>query len=318
MLRDLSIYFPEVREQFELADRVLADRLPKPLSTYVFPPPSFSPEEQVAREQALTQTSIAQPALGAAGLGLFRLLQALGLRPDMVAGHSYGEYVALCSAGVFSEEVLYRLSEARGRCIIEAAGQDLGTMAAVTEGWERIDDLLKPIEGVWIANANAPRQTVISGTRQGVGQAIQLLEAHSIQVRPIPVACAFHSPIVAGARDKLAAVLSRLTFGAPQLEVFSNSTASPYPAKPEAIGALLAEHLVKPVRFASQVEAMYRAGARIFVEAGPRNILTSLVDQILGDRDHLAVALDGAEPGRRSPSPSCPGTAGYPRRFAQT
>jgi acyl transferase domain-containing protein/NAD(P)-dependent dehydrogenase (short-subunit alcohol dehydrogenase family) len=294
MLRDLSIYFPEVREQFELADRVLADRLLEPLSTYVFPPPSFSPEEQVAREQALTQTSIAQPALGAAGLGLFRLLQALGLRPDMVAGHSYGEYVALCSADVFSEEVLYRLSEARGRCIIEAAGEDLGTMAAVTEGWERIDDLLKPIDGVWIANANSPRQTVISGTRQGVGQAIQLLEAHSIQVRPIPVACAFHSPVVAGARDKLAAVLSRLAFGAPQLEVFSNSTASPYPAKPEAIGALLAEHLVKPVRFASQVEAMYRAGARIFVEAGPRNILTSLVDQVLGDRDHLAVALDGA------------------------
>ena len=91
--------------------------------------------------------------------------------------------------GVFSEEVLYTLSEARGRCIIEAADQDLGTMAAVAEGQERTTEVLQSVEGVWIANVNAPRQTVISGTRQGVAQAIERLKQQGIQARlfPLPV-----------------------------------------------------------------------------------------------------------------------------------
>jgi acyl transferase domain-containing protein/NAD(P)H-dependent flavin oxidoreductase YrpB (nitropropane dioxygenase family)/NAD(P)-dependent dehydrogenase (short-subunit alcohol dehydrogenase family)/acyl carrier protein len=296
MLRDLAIHFPEVRERFELADRALADRLPERLSFYVFPRPHFSPEEQQARQRALTQTNIAQPALGAAGLGLCRLLQRLGVQPDMLAGHSYGEYVALCSAGVWSEEALYNISEARGRCIIEASGQDLGTMAAVTEGPERIADVLKSVEGVWIANINAPRQTVISGTRRGVEQAIECLANQGIQTRPIPVACAFHSPVIAPARDRLAMALSAMEFSVPQLQVFSNASAAPYPGDSKAIAALLAEHLISPVRFANEVEAMFDAGARLFVEVGPRNILASLTGQILADRPHIAIASD--TPGR--------------------
>jgi acyl transferase domain-containing protein/NAD(P)-dependent dehydrogenase (short-subunit alcohol dehydrogenase family) len=294
MLRELATLFPQVRTCFEHANRILAGRLPERLSSYIFPPPRFSPEEERACQQALIQTNVAQPALGAASMGLFHLLQTLGVRPDLVAGHSYGEYIALCSAAVFNEEVLYTLSEARGRCIFEAADQDLGTMAAVAEGQARITEVLQSLTGVWIANVNAPRQTVISGTRQGVAQAIERLGQHGIQARPIPVACAFHSPVIAPARDRLATVLSRLKFGVPQVQVFSNASAAPYPDDPPAIAALLAEHLVSPVRFADEVDAMYGAGTRIFVEIGPRNVLTSLTKQTLGNRAHLAVALDAA------------------------
>ncbi|MGH3114724.1 MAG: acyltransferase domain-containing protein, partial [Gaiellaceae bacterium] len=133
MLRDLAVCFPEVREAFELADGVLTERLERPLSSYVFAPSAFSPDDERERARALTQTDRAQPALGAAEMGLSRLLDALGVRPAMVAGHSYGEYVALCSAGVIAEDVLYDLSEKRGRCIVEAAEHDLGAMAAVSE-----------------------------------------------------------------------------------------------------------------------------------------------------------------------------------------
>jgi acyl transferase domain-containing protein len=294
MLCELATLFPQVRTCFEHADRILAGRLPERLSSYIFPPPRFSPEEERACQQALTQTNVAQPALGAASMGLFHLLQTLGVRPDLAAGHSYGEYTALCSAAVFSEEMLYTLSEARGRCILEAADQDLGTMAAVAEGQERITEVLQSLTGVWIANVNAPRQTVISGTRQGVAQAIERLGQHGIQARPIPVACAFHSPVIAPARDRLATVLSHLKFEVPQVPVFANASAAPYPDDPPAIAALLAEHLVSPVRFADDVEAMYGTGARIFVEIGPRNVLTSLTKQTLGNRAHLAVALDAA------------------------
>ena len=100
--------------------------------------------------------------------------------------------------------------------------------------------------------------------------------------------------MIAPARDRLANVLSHVEFGVPQLAVFSNASAAPYPDDPQAIAALLAEHLVSPVRFADEVEAMYGAGARIFVEVGPRNVLTGLTKQILGNREHLAVASDAA------------------------
>ena len=292
MLRELTGYFPEVRQRFEIADRVLAHLLPRSLSSHVFPPPRFSQDEERTCQQSLTYTTIAQPALGAADLGLCYLLQCFGIKPGMVAGHSYGEYVALCSAGVFSEQLLYTLSEARGRFITESGSQDLGTMAAVSERRERVAEILDSVEGIWIANVNAPQQTVISGTRQGVEKAVKRLEACGVQARPIPVACAFHSPLIAQARDRLAQLLSMYELSTPEVEVFSNTTAAPYPTESKGIVTILADHLVQPVNFLGQVEAMYQAGARIFVEVGPRNILTGLTEQILAERKYLAVASD--------------------------
>ena len=292
MLRELAGYFPEVRQRFEIADRILAHLLPRALSSHVFPPPRFSQDEERACQQSLTYTTIAQPALGAADLGLFYLLQCFGIKPAMVAGHSYGEYVALCSAGVFSEQLLYTLSEARGRFIVESGSPDLGTMAAVSERSEQVAEILESVEGIWIANVNAPRQTVISGTRQGVENAVKRLESCGVQARPIPVACAFHSPLIAQARDRLAQLLSTHQFATPEVEIFSNTTAAPYPMDPQGIVTILGDHLVQPVNFLGQVESMYQAGARIFVEVGPRNVLTGLTEQILAERRHLAVSSD--------------------------
>jgi acyl transferase domain-containing protein/NAD(P)H-dependent flavin oxidoreductase YrpB (nitropropane dioxygenase family)/NAD(P)-dependent dehydrogenase (short-subunit alcohol dehydrogenase family)/acyl carrier protein len=292
MLRDLAIQFPEVRRLFELGDQVLAGQLAKPLSAYIFPPSSFSPEESRAQQQALTQTNVAQPALGVADLAMFRILQALDLQPDFAAGHSYGEYVALAAAGVLSEEALIALSEARGRFIVEAAGDEPGIMAAIEAERDVVSRGIEGIEGVNLANSNAPKQTVISGSREAVEKAVQHLSAQGLVARVIPVACAFHSPIVAPAQERLAKFLSTADLAEPQITVFSNTTAAPYPVEPAAIASRLVEHLVRPVEFMREIEAMYAAGARIFVEVGPRGILTSLVDQILGDRPRLAVASD--------------------------
>jgi acyl transferase domain-containing protein/NAD(P)H-dependent flavin oxidoreductase YrpB (nitropropane dioxygenase family)/NAD(P)-dependent dehydrogenase (short-subunit alcohol dehydrogenase family)/acyl carrier protein len=292
MLRELTIQFPEAWRVVELGNRVLAGKLAKSLSAYIFPPCSFSPEEKRAQQQALTQTNVAQPALGVAGLAMFRVLQSLGLSPDFVAGHSYGEYVALAAAGVFTEEGLIALSEARGRFIVEAAGEEPGVMAAVEAEAEVVSRSLNGIAGVNIANSNAPRQTVISGSRSGVEEAVERLSARGITARMIPVACAFHSPIVAPAQQQLAEFLSTVELTEPQITIFSNTTAAAYPIEPAAISARLLEHLVRPVEFMHEIEAMYAAGARIFVEVGPRGVLTSLADQILGDRPRLAVASD--------------------------
>lgn len=296
MLSELAIHFREVREQFEFADQVLVDQFPRPLSAYIFPPPCFSQEEEQSCRRMLTQTNVTQPAIGTGSMGMFQLLQALGIKPHMVAGHSYGEIAALCAAGVFGEEVLYTLSETRGRLIMEAAGQDLGTMAAVGATPKRISEVSQSIEGVWIANLNSPKQTIISGTRHGIEEAIKRLKAQEIRTTPIAVSCAFHSPIMAPVQERLSEFLATIDFAVPRVEVFSNTSAGPYPQDSRAIGSLLSEHLIRPVKFTAEVEAMYDAGARIFIEVGPRNVLTGLVQQILTERPYLAVALD--MPGR--------------------
>ncbi len=290
MLQDLLIYFPEMQEVFESANAALGERLEKPLSSYVFPPPSFNTQEADNRQCALTETHIAQPALGAAGLAMSGLLGELGLKPDMVAGHSYGEYVALAAAGAFSPETLIAISEARGRFIVDAAGGEPGVMAAIEADAVTVAAVVDGIQGVCIANANAPRQIVISGTKAGVEEALKQFGARGTSVRRIPVACAFHSPTVSGAQQGLAQFLSGVKVGTPTIPVYSNTTAEPYPTEPDAIVTRLLEHLVRPVEFAREIESMYDAGARIFVEAGPRGVLTGLVDKILGDRPKLAVA----------------------------
>jgi acyl transferase domain-containing protein/NAD(P)H-dependent flavin oxidoreductase YrpB (nitropropane dioxygenase family)/NAD(P)-dependent dehydrogenase (short-subunit alcohol dehydrogenase family) len=292
MLVDLAVQFPEIRTLFARSDRLLKGKLPRPLSAWVFPPPSFSEAEKLAAHQALAQTQVAQPAMGTADLAMYQLLRNLGMWPDMAAGHSYGEYVALCAAGVLGEADLIALSEARARFIAAGTGAAPGTMAAVNADGELVAANLHGLEGVWIANINAPKQTVISGTEAGVEAAINRLASQGVQARRLPVSCAFHSPVIAPARGPLEEFLATIELGAPRFKVFSNTTAGPYPGDPEAIAPQLGRHLVSRVEFVREIEAMYEAGARIFVEVGPGRVMSGLIGQILGERPHLRVATN--------------------------
>lgn len=298
MLRDLTFIFAEVRQAFARADEVLEERLPKRLSEFIFPAPSATPQEEKERLQELTRTNVAQPALGAAEMGLWHLLNSFGIVPDMLAGHSSGEYAALAAAGVFTEEDLYDVLEYRGASIIATAesgltaNQKLGTMLAVAAAPVEIENLVKEVPGVYMANLNSPRQTVLSGTEEILKEVSDRLGNAGIKSRFIPVSAGFHSPYVMAARDRLAQKLRSLTLKKPSIPVYSNSLAAPYPTEAKAILACLTEHLIHPVRFTSEIERMYQDGGRIFVEVGPRNVLTGLVGQILGDKPHLAVACN--------------------------
>ncbi len=283
MLADLYVAFPRLQRFLRLGGRWV-DRM--------FPPAAFSPEDRAAMSAALTDTRVAQPALGIADLTMSELLRGLGMAPDMAGGHSYGELVALCTAGVFSEADLLALSEARGQAILAAAGADPGAMAAVHGSATAVARVLKNYPDVVIANDNSPEQCAISGPTPAVEQAVTVLEAEGLRAQRIPVACAFHSPLVAAAQDALAQRLAAQAVTAPAIPVWSNATAGPYPTAPEAVRATLARQVACPVRFTAEIESMYEAGARIFVEAGPGRVLTGCVRKILGDRPHVAVACD--------------------------
>jgi malonyl CoA-acyl carrier protein transacylase len=294
MLSELAVQFPEIRSLVEQSDVILEGKLPRPLSSFIYPPSSFSEQEKQAAKEALAQTRVAQPAMGTMDLAIFNLLQSLGIRPDMVAGHSYGEYVALCAAGVLNEAVLIALSEARARFMEMGAGAHPGAMAAINASAETVMEGLKDLEGVWIANLNAPAQTVITGAREAVQNATDKFGRQGILSRPLPVSGAFHSPFMAPAKEQLQDYLSTLRLQEPGLPVFSNTTARPYPDDPEKIVCQMVEHLVSPVDFVQEINAMYQEGARIFVEVGPGRVLTGLVGQILEGRPHVAVCSNQA------------------------
>lgn len=297
MLREVSLYFREMRQAVELADIQLQDQLSQPLSQYIYPPSAYSPEQEQQHKQQLTDTCIAQPAIGAVEMGLMNLVRRLGLEPAMICGHSYGEYAALHCAGVLSPEDFIRLSAARGRVMAAACEASEGAMAAVQTTREELQTCLNGVEGVVIANHNAPRQSVISGEKQRVGQVVDNLNTAGILARMLPVAGAFHSALVASAQTALTAAIAEATLHPPQIPVYANATAQPYLSDAQSIGDQLAEHLIQPVNFVGQINAMYDSGARVFVELGPKSILTNLVNSILTGKEYVAVAIDGQRGG---------------------
>ncbi len=283
MLSDLYAAFPHLRELLALGAEYV-DR--------IFPPTAFSQEERGQQQRAVTDTRVAQPALGIADLSVHRLLSEFGVVPDVVAGHSYGELVALCAAGSFDERDLLMLSEARAHAILEAAGDDPGSMAAVQAPAGEVERALEGLADIVLANDNAPRQIVISGSQSAIEQALVRLSEAGIAARRIPVACAFHSPIVAGAAETLAKRLAEISLQSPTIPVWSNSTGRTYPSDPDALSELLAQQVARPVRFREQIENMYQSGARVFIEAGPGRVLSGLVGKILHDRPHVSIPCD--------------------------
>ncbi|MGA2740127.1 MAG: beta-ketoacyl synthase N-terminal-like domain-containing protein, partial [Bryobacteraceae bacterium] len=280
MLRELALTFPEFRASLEQAEQSLAGRFPKKLSAYIYPPPAFSSEEEKRQNLELTDTVVAQPALGVVEIGLCRTLERLGVHADMTAGHSYGEYVALAAAGVISDHALFELSESRGRAIKDTTHEEAGTMAAVAADADAIAKALDGMEGITLANHNSPRQTVISGANAAVQAAIKKLETAGLTARLIPVACAFHSPLMEPARERFAEVLARQAFAKPHAAVFSNTLGGQYPEDPQEIAALLASHLVRPVKFVD-----------------PKGVLTGLARQILDGKDARFIQVDSERNG---------------------
>jgi acyl transferase domain-containing protein/NADP-dependent 3-hydroxy acid dehydrogenase YdfG len=304
MLRELALTFSEFNNVMQRADALLAPALERSigkgarLSRLIYTPALYSAADEQEAARRLRRTEIAQPALGVVEASLWQLMQRMGLRPDMAAGHSYGEYAALYAAGVLDLESLLRVSEARGRLIVEAAaGRDLGTMAAVQAPREDVERIAEAYPDLLVANHNAPTQSILSGSRESIDAVVQKLQAAGIEATPLAVGAAFHSPFVAPAQARLAEFIGTLTLKAPAFPVYSNTTAHPHDPTPEGLRRTLAEHLGSPVEFVAEIEAMYRDGARIFVGLGPKNVQASLIDQILGERPHRVVRLDDHEGG---------------------
>ncbi|WP_295541931.1 type I polyketide synthase [uncultured Thiohalocapsa sp.] len=308
MLAEAALYLPGLREALERADVVLADVLtgpdggPRRLSALIDPPPRFDPDVSQQQRQALTRTEHAQPAIGAVSLGLWQWLCDLGVRPDMVAGHSYGEYPALHAAGVLTADALLRVSHARGHAVAAAgADADLGGMLAVQGPAEAAAAVAAAVPGVTLANHNAPSQVVLAGTQAALRQAAAELGAQGLKTTPLAVSAAFHSPLMQPAAERLADVLAGVDFAPPGIPVYGNTRAAPHADAGADIRMAMTQHLLQPVRYTEQIQAMYQAGARLFVEIGPKAVQTGLVRRILPQAAVTAVATDTGDGALRGP-----------------
>jgi acyl transferase domain-containing protein/NAD(P)H-dependent flavin oxidoreductase YrpB (nitropropane dioxygenase family) len=288
MVRQTALYFPCMRAALETTDR----RLGQKISQFIFPPGAYSEEQHRHQKQALLDTRIAQPAIGAVEMGFMGLMNQLGVMATAVCGHSYGEYAALHYAEVLTTEDFLKISALRGTIMATCCGEAVGGMAAVQATVSQLSPWLLPESPVVIANVNAPDQTVISGPLEPLQSLVDALNGADIPARLLPVAGAFHSPLVAPAQLDLADAISNLELASPKIPVYCNTNARPYPTEIIEVRDLLSKHLTKPVNFVDQIEAMYRDGIRVFLEVGPKNILTDLTRKILASSPATITSLD--------------------------
>ena len=268
MGKDLYESSPAARELFDRADEVLGFGLSKIMFE--------------GTDEELRQTKVTQPAVF---LHSVASVAALGeeFRPDMVAGHSLGEFSALVAAGALDFESGLRLVYARALAMQNACEEVPSTMAAVLGlSDDVVESVCDGIEGVVAANYNCPGQIVISGTKEAVSEAcVRLKEVGAKRALPLAVGGGFHSPCMASAKEELERAIEQTIFTTPRCPIYQNVDSKPH-TSPEQIKANLTAQLTSPVRWTQSVQNMVADGAVEFVELGPGKVLTGLVGKIVG------------------------------------
>jgi [acyl-carrier-protein] S-malonyltransferase len=275
----LALAFPEARAAFAEADEALGF----PLSELCF----------AGSEEDLARTENTQPAILAASIAAWRVLEARGVHPAAVAGHSLGEYSALVAAGSLTLADAVRIVRERGRFMQEAVPLGVGAMAAVLGlaggDLSRLCQEEARGEVVAAANLNGPDQVVIAGHAGAVARVVdRAKEAGARRAVPLPVSAPFHCALMEPAATRLRPVLAAAAFRDPAVPVYTNVDAAPVRTGEEAREAL-GRQVASTVRWQEEVEAMAAAGLTRFLEVGPGKVLAGLVRRIGKDLTVLSV-----------------------------
>src|SRR5438874_5607024 len=243
--------------------------------------------------ERLDSTEITQPAVVATSVAAARTLESLGLRPDAVAGHSVGEFAALVVAGAMRFEDAMRAVAVRGEAMLRAGRAHTGGMAAVLGlPAGRVEELCAAASGgVGPANLNGPEQVVVSGEDKAVAELAAAARAEGGRVIRLKVSVPAHSALMAPARDELARALEGVAFSAPRVRFFSGVTGRSHD-RPGEIRELLVRGVTEPVRWMDAVLGMSWAGAELFVEAGPGEVLSGLLRRRAPDAETAHVGED--------------------------
>jgi [acyl-carrier-protein] S-malonyltransferase len=278
MGKDLAAQFPSAKAWFDRANAALG----YDLTGICFNGP----------DAELTKTENAQPGIFLVSWVAFQLLKerVLSLKFDATAGLSLGEFTALTAAGAMSFEDGLRVVRQRGRFMQEACDATRGGMAAVIGLDEAPTREVCAEAGAVLANLNCPGQLVISGETEKIAKAVELAKAKGAKrAIPLPVAGAYHSPLMAGAQPKLQAELAKIKLSAPTVPVISNVTAQPHGAPNEITGRLV-EQVTSSVLWENSMRYLLAQGSTRFIELGPGTALTGFMKRIDKNAQMLNVA----------------------------
>jgi acyl transferase domain-containing protein len=296
MLGELCVHFPEVRRAFDLADGATQEPGRLPSSALVFPPPFRSPEASAAAAERLWGIDRATESVLTADAAIVNLFERLGLQADMIVGHSAGEWIAMAAAGVIDRDefvaTLPALSAIHRRLDADATIPRM-RLLAVGAGREAVASVMRDIHtSVEFANDNCPHQVVIVVSPADGETIAAALRQRGIYVEELPYDRGYHTGAFACIREPLRDYFASMTIRPSRIPLFSCATAETYPDDRDRIIDLVSSAFARPLLFRQTIEAMYAAGARTFVEAGPRGNLSAFVDDILRGRPHLTVAVD--------------------------
>ncbi len=280
MGEDLWEKFSEIRDIFELASEI-CDR---DMAKLCFEGPM----------EELTQTVNLQPALTAVDIAVFTCLKNYKILPQVVAGHSLGEYPALYAAGILGLEDTFKVVKKRAELMQEAAEKNPGGMLAIVKlDIEQVKEILSDYrEGeAELANYNSPAQIVISGKPEVLNEIAQRVKEKKGRGIPLRVSGAWHSSFIRDAQEKFREFLEEIKFNSPQRQVFFNVTSLPE-TDPQRIKALMWKQLCAPVLWCEEVKNMHGKGVNVFVEAGPKQVLKNLIEKTLPEGSFKAFAVE--------------------------
>jgi len=271
MGKDVYDGFEKARTVFALSDKVLGFKL----SQLCFEGP----------EEELRLTINVQPAIVTFSMALLAVMQSgrHSLTPAFAAGHSLGEYSALCAAGALSTSDVILLARERGKLMYQAGIKKPGAMAAVIGLNDEVVSQIAAEAGVHVANYNCPGQIVISGEAKRIEKAMGLATAHgALKVVQLQVSGAFHTSLMQSAADGLAQAISEVAFNAPAIPVIGNASAKPLVSIGDVKDELV-QQLCHPVQWQKSIEYLLSQGVETFVEIGPGKVLAGLVKRIKRD-----------------------------------
>jgi acyl transferase domain-containing protein/phosphopantetheinyl transferase len=297
MCADLCMEFPEFKQPFERADRVWAEQdrgyLPSDL---LFPQPNLPDRERQSLDDGIWQMDGATALVLAADDAFRALLENLEIRPDVVVGHSTGEFAALRASGMIDlgdEAAADRFAEDLYQIYEEVFTSDTvpqAALVAVGAESEQLFAAIEPSDGaIYVAMDNCPQQSIIVGEEEAVQPAVARLRGRGLLCERLPFDRPYHTPLFGPYAERLRDFFARWLVSPPKVRTYTCSTASPFPSDLERTRDLAVVQWMSRVEFRKTVQALYADGVRIFVEVGPRGNLSAFVDAILRGRPHLAV-----------------------------
>ncbi|MFW6334176.1 MAG: acyltransferase domain-containing protein [Desulfosalsimonas sp.] len=266
----------------------------KSIREVVFPDEPSGPQDANAAFIRLSSADWTNACISVAAEAVLALFERMGVFPDAVGGHSFGDISAFRAAGVFGPEDMIRHARYRGELGVNCPKTTTGCILVVPDNAENSRKILKKaaVENVWIANYNAPDQTVLAGVKEDVFRAGKAFEEHGISAKTMPISGAPHCPLIEDVAREFHEYLAEAELRPAGCDIYSFLFGRKIDNDPAVFRKVLKAHIEKPVRFMQMIENMYKDGVRIFVEIGPANVLASMVGRILGTRPHAAFATD--------------------------